>query len=74
MIQNGVREGFILQRIETFVVFVDGPTDQHAHETYDWGKAVLQVLNNWRPTGNQPLYNWKRRMSGEVAESRLDAS
>ena len=48
LIRNGVREGFIQEKSQKLIEFVDGPADHAEHETYDWGKAALRALNEWR--------------------------
>ncbi|KAG8217237.1 hypothetical protein J3R82DRAFT_5326 [Butyriboletus roseoflavus] len=47
LIRNGVREGFIRPENEKLVVFVDGPADHAAHETFDWGQAALDAIDAW---------------------------
>jgi len=66
LIQNGLREGYIQPQNENLIIFVDGPTERHAHETYDWGKAALHALHEWQPACEQSLYDWKKTSSDEV--------
>jgi hypothetical protein len=74
LIRNSVLEGFIQPENENLIIFIDGPADRLAHETYDWGEAVIQALDNWKPTAKIPLYNWNERKGGERVESRLESS
>lgn len=47
LIRNGIREGFIRPENEKLVVFVDGPADHAAHETFDWGQAAVDAIDAW---------------------------
>ncbi|KAG9318176.1 hypothetical protein JVU11DRAFT_255 [Chiua virens] len=47
LVRNGVREGFIRPENEKLVVFVDGPADHAAHETFDWGQAAISAIEAW---------------------------
>lgn len=47
LIRNGIREGFIRRENEKLVVFVDGPSDHAAHETFDWGRAAVEAIDAW---------------------------
>ena len=47
LVRRGVDEGFIQPGTENFVLFVDGPKDHSDHGDFDWGKAALDVLDNW---------------------------
>ncbi|GJE87966.1 lysine decarboxylase, putative [Phanerochaete sordida] len=61
LIRNGVREGFIVERNEKLILFVDGPEDHAAHETYDWGKAALEALDGWQAEHREVYYDWTKR-------------
>jgi len=47
LIRTGIREGFIRPENEKLVVFVDGPADHAAHETFDWGRAAVDAIDAW---------------------------
>jgi len=65
LIQNGVKEGFIRPHNAPLITFVDGPADHSEHESFDWGKAVLEALDNWNPNEVVPLgYVWTNGTNG----------
>ncbi len=76
LIRNGVKEGFIASRNEQLIIFVDGPEDLAEHENFDWGKAALGVLEQWREEGARSddlLYDWTQR-KGENASKGEELS
>lgn len=76
LIQSGVRSGFIQSQNEGLVVFVDGPPDLSAHETFDWGTPALEALNNWRKSDFTLGYDWKKTLRDKQEETHtsLDRS
>jgi hypothetical protein len=75
LIQNGLHEGFIQPQNDNLIIFVDGPKEHHAHETYDWGDAALQALDEWhRHPRQSSLFDWKKKKDGAMAESALDST
>lgn len=71
LIRNGVREGFIQERNEKLIIFVDGPEDHAAHDDFDWGKAALEALDGWQAEHREIYYDWTKR-KGE-ADTRAGA-
>ena len=67
LVRNGVEEGFILAQNEKLILFVDGPADPAEHDNFDWGKAALEVLDNWQAEHRSVYYDWTKR-KGEDAE------
>lgn len=61
LIRNGVREGFIAERNEKLILFVDGPENHAEHEDFNWGKAALDVLDNWQADHREIYYDWTKR-------------
>ncbi|TFK46024.1 hypothetical protein OE88DRAFT_1688329 [Heliocybe sulcata] len=59
LVKNGVREGFIQEKNESLILFVDGPASPEEHATFDWGKAALEVLDNWK-RDDEATYDWSR--------------
>jgi hypothetical protein len=41
--------GFINPINIGMVTFVDGPADEAEHADYDWGRAVIEALKDWKP-------------------------
>ncbi|KIY63665.1 hypothetical protein CYLTODRAFT_457921 [Cylindrobasidium torrendii FP15055 ss-10] len=48
LIKKGVEEGFIMLSNAHIITFVDGPASYDAHDTYDWGSAMLTALEFWK--------------------------
>lgn len=65
LIRNGIREGFIRPENEKLLVFVDGPADHAAHETFDWGQAALDAIDAWEhdKVSTLPFY-WTKDTDG----------
>lgn len=68
LIRNGIEEEFIHERSQKLVAFIDGPKDRAEHETFDWGKAALEALDNWEATDHVWPYDWTKRRSGSVEQ------
>lgn len=74
LIQGAIRDGFIQPVGIELIKFVDGPSDHSLHESFDWGKALLDELDSWR---DHPSYktgfDWTRPRyaSGERTEAIL---
>jgi len=74
LIQNGIRGGFIQPKNEQLIVFVDGPSDHHLHESFDWGTAALHALDTWHGDISKPLFDWSKRTGGRVVQSVLEST
>jgi hypothetical protein len=61
LVRNGVEEGFISERNEKLILFVNGPEDHVEHEDYDWGKSALEALNGWQAEHIEIYYDWTKR-------------
>ncbi|KZT70187.1 hypothetical protein DAEQUDRAFT_764927 [Daedalea quercina L-15889] len=75
LIRNGVEAEFITPTNANLVRFVDGPPDHAEHEDFDWGKAALDVLDNWTFPERTHFYDWSRMktVDGEKIGDALDA-
>lgn len=75
LIHNGIEAGFITAVNANLVRFVDGPTGIAEQEAFDWGKAALDVLDNWTFPPRTHFYDWSRTMTidGEKTGDALDA-
>lgn len=64
LIRNGVEQGFIQPSNERLAVFVDGPSDEAEHATFDWGEATLKALDSWQRGDAAAVYayDWSKRM------------
>lgn len=60
MIRNGIEEGFINARNEALITFVDGPSDHAEHESFDWGRAALDVIDSWKVVDRENYYDWSK--------------
>jgi len=67
LIQNGIQEGFIQPKNQHLLRFVNGPDDLSQHESFDWGKAAMEALDNWQPVDAVIFYDWTKRQSGDVS-------
>lgn len=75
LIRSGVSSGFIPPQSEALVIFVDGPSDLSAHETFDWGPPALNALENWRNPKVDLGFDWtKKRGKKQETDTILDAS
>lgn len=75
LVHNGIEAGFITATNASLVRFVDGPTDLAEQESFDWGKAALNVLDNWTFPPRTHFYDWSRTktLDGEKTGDALDA-
>lgn len=81
LIQNGVEDGLIQPHNASLVVFIDGPSEHDLHAEFDWGKAALEAIDEWRREWARapvkPMFDWTKRMesNGNVPDmSTLGAS
>ncbi|KAF4615393.1 hypothetical protein D9613_002943 [Agrocybe pediades] len=63
LVKQSINAGFIHAANERLIIFVDGPEDHDEHESFDWGKAALEALDNWSPGTTRPLFSWKNESS-----------
>lgn len=64
-IRKGIEAGFIKEENFKLVTFVDGPADLSEHVSFDWGQAVVRVLDEWKPTGWKGFgFDWSKKMDG----------
>ncbi|KAH9939598.1 hypothetical protein B0H21DRAFT_780548 [Amylocystis lapponica] len=61
LVRRAVQEGFIAPTGEHLVRFVEGPPQHDAHEGFDWGKAAIEALHEWRPQKRAHAYDWTVR-------------
>ncbi|KAF9793302.1 hypothetical protein BJ322DRAFT_1033917 [Thelephora terrestris] len=61
LIQNAVGDGFIRPVGKSLIKFVDGPADHSLHDSFDWGKALLDELDTWEDDPSYSLgFDWTR--------------
>jgi len=74
LIQDAIDDGFIQPAGINLIRFVDGPSDHSLHESFDWGKALLEALDAWK---GDPSYSigfdwtrpWKNGVKGDCLQS-----
>lgn len=74
LIRNGIKNGFIHEKNEQLVLFVEGPADHVEHEDFDWGEAALEALDKWQDVATSHYYNWTLRKDGKTDDDVLGAS
>ena len=75
LIQNAIKDGFIRPAGVNLVKFVDGPSDHSLHESFDWGKALLEELDSWEFNDSYRLeFDWTRPRCGEEKVEALRAA
>lgn len=75
MIQTAVDEGFVQPHNATLISFVNGPgpdASMEEHENFDWGRAAIKVIENWKRDPGECPYDWTARRSGG-GKDELDA-
>ena len=73
LIRNGVKSGFILEKNEKLLRFVEGPEDPAEHENFDWGKGAIEALDKWEAVTASHFYNWHLRKDGKTEEDVMGA-
>lgn len=64
-IRKAIEAGFIREENFRLVTFIDGPVDLSEHVTFDWGSAVVRVLDEWKPSGWKGFgFAWNRKADG----------
>ncbi|KAG8759767.1 hypothetical protein FRC14_005040 [Serendipita sp. 396] len=62
-----VEAGFVRAENLQLLTFVDGPEDLNEHVDYDWGSAVVKVLDEWKPTGWKGFgFDWTKKQNGQM--------
>ncbi|KAG8831323.1 hypothetical protein FRC17_003276 [Serendipita sp. 399] len=62
-----IEAGFVRAENLQLLTFVDGPEDLNEHIEYDWGTAVVKVLDEWKPTGWKGFgFDWTKKQSGQM--------
>ncbi|GAA6019313.1 hypothetical protein JCM10207_001259 [Rhodosporidiobolus poonsookiae] len=51
-IENAISSGFIPPQNRNFLTFVDGPSSPSEDESFDWGKAALDTIREWKRQGS----------------------
>ncbi|KAF8531640.1 hypothetical protein JB92DRAFT_2849389 [Gautieria morchelliformis] len=73
LIRSGIRSGFIPAKNEGLIIFVDGPSDLTAHETFDWGTPALVALRNWKKPGYDFGFDWTKKLGNKQLEGTCTA-
>ncbi|KAF8636538.1 hypothetical protein AX17_003350 [Amanita inopinata Kibby_2008] len=68
LIRNGLEQGYIQPDSVHLIVFVDGPPDFTEHESFDWGRGVLEAFDSWRAVREQPMFNWSKRLGEDITD------
>jgi len=75
LIQNAIGDGFIRPVGMGLIRFVDGPLDYSLHESFDWGKALLEEIDSWKDDPSYSLgFNWTKPKDGGEETEALDAT
>lgn len=76
LIQGAIRDGFIQPVGVNLVRFVDGPSDHSLHESFDWGKALLEEIDSWKGDPSYSLgFDWtKPLVEGEEKTDALNGT
>jgi len=75
LIRSAVRSGFVQPQNEGLVVFVDGPADLSAHETFEWGAPALEAMGAWKKPEWDYGFDWTKKLADEEGKrTALDAS
>ena len=62
---KAIEAGFINDVNLGFITFVDGPADEAEHADYDWGSAVIEALDNWKPVEWEGYgLDWTKKKGG----------
>ncbi|XP_006458229.1 hypothetical protein AGABI2DRAFT_199661 [Agaricus bisporus var. bisporus H97] len=72
LIRQSVQAGFIRTASEKLIIFIDGPTNQEEHMTFDWGSAALTAIDDWELGNNNPLFDWTLKMNGAAEKKKSD--
>jgi len=61
LIQGAIKAGFVQPAGVNLVKFVDGPADHSLHETFDWGKALVEEVDSWESHPSYSIgFDWTR--------------
>ena len=61
LIQGAIKTGFVQPAGVNLVKFVDGPADHSLHETFDWGKALVEEIDSWQGHPSYSIgFDWTR--------------
>lgn len=67
-IHKAIEAGFIREENFSLVTFVDGPVDLSEHITFDWGSAIVRVLDEWKPSEWKGFgFAWNKKADGTTA-------
>lgn len=68
LINTSVKHGFIKESSDKLIIFVDGPENVEDHAEFDWGSASLKAIEEWKPEGFIPIFDWTMRANGEKSD------
>ena len=68
LINTATENGYIRPESAKIIAFVDGPADYSEHEDYDWGKALLDTLDNWTEIKGHLTFDWSKRLGDNVTD------
>ena len=66
---KGIEAGFIKEENLNLVTFVNGPENLEEHATFDWGAAVVKILNEYKPTSWKGFgFDWSAKPNNGSAD------
>jgi len=75
LIEGAIGDGFIRPAGINLVKIVDGPSDHSLHESFDWGKALIEEIDSWEDHPSHRLgFDWTRPKEGDVRVEALSAT
>jgi predicted Rossmann-fold nucleotide-binding protein len=75
LIQNSIKEGFIRPVGSDLIKFVDGPSDHSLHESFDWGKSLLEEIDSWKDDPSYSLgFDWTKPLCGGEQTEALEST
>lgn len=75
LIKDAIDDGFIQPVGINLVRFVDGPSDHSLHESFDWGKALLEELDAWKCDPSYSIgFDWTRPWKNGVKSDSLQST
>ena len=61
LIQGAIKAGYVQPAGVNLVRFVDGPSDHSLHESFDWGKALIEEVDSWEAHPSYSIgFDWTR--------------
>ena len=69
LVEGAIKAGFVQPAGVNLVRFVDGPSDHSLHESFDWGKALIEEVDSWEAHPSYSIgFDWTRPRDIEETE------